>query len=77
MTEKSSSGQPIAEIEIGDEMPIALYRLYAEDGTLLYVGITNSLKARFTEHRKGKPWWPLVARKTVMWHEIREVGARS
>ena len=35
MTEKSSSGQPIAEIEIGDEMPIALYRLYAEDGTLL------------------------------------------
>jgi len=55
---------------IGDN-PMALYRLYAADDTLLYVGITHSLSIRFAEHAKDKPWWPEVARKTVAWHGSR------
>lgn len=56
---------------IGDN-PMALYRLYAEDGTLLYVGITHSLSVRFADHAMEKRWWPLVARKTVEWYGDRD-----
>jgi len=47
-----------------------VYRLWASDGTCLYVGQVgglgngNRLSERFWEHRK-KPWWPLVVRKEV------------
>lgn len=38
-----------------------LYRLYGQSGELLYVGITNDLHRRFTEHLQWKAWWPEVA----------------
>ena len=52
--------------------PMALYRLYAQDGTLLYIGITHSLRNRFASHAQDKPWWSQVAKKTVTWHGSRE-----
>lgn len=36
-----------------------VYRLYASDGTLLYVGATRSFQARLDAHT-AKPWWGLV-----------------
>ena len=50
-------------------MSIALYRHYAADGTLLYVGITNSPKRRLAEHRArtGRT----VARVDIEWFDSR------
>lgn len=42
-----------------------LYRFYDVQGYLLYVGITNSLEGRTSNHRSTKPWWGLVATMTV------------
>lgn len=43
-------------------LPI-IYRLFAEDDSLLYVGRTTNLHQRLREHR-GKHWWSAVARGT-------------
>ncbi|MFM9652794.1 GIY-YIG nuclease family protein [Streptomyces galilaeus] len=51
--------------------PTALYRLYAADETVLYIGVTDDPDRRFKQHRDSKPWWPQVARKTVEWHPSR------
>ena len=40
-----------------------LYRFYADDGALLYVGITNNPVNRFDSHASDKPWW----------HEVRGI----
>jgi hypothetical protein len=37
-----------------------LYRLYAADGELLYIGISGTLGSRLDHHRSKKPWWPQV-----------------
>lgn len=44
--------------------PHALYRFYAADGALLYVGITSNPGARWKKHRDEKPWW----------HEVRGIS---
>lgn len=59
-----------AEVELEDELPTAVYRFYGED-TLLYVGVTNSLKTRFASHAKHSSWWPKVTRRTVVWYGER------
>jgi predicted GIY-YIG superfamily endonuclease len=38
-----------------------VYRLFSSDGSLLYVGITWSAKARWAKHRAKKPWWSQVS----------------
>lgn len=58
------------EVEVA-EAPTALYRCYDLAGVLLYVGISDNLKARFAQHAADKPWWPEVTRKTVAWHPSR------
>lgn len=45
--------------------PHALYRFYGAGGTLLYIGITNSIPVRLKAHDKGKPWWTGVTNITV------------
>lgn len=63
-----------SEMELGDELPTALYRLYAADDRLLYVGITDNLKRRFGQHAADKAWWPEVSRRTVSWHASRDAA---
>jgi predicted GIY-YIG superfamily endonuclease len=59
----------------------ALYRLYDESGYLLYVGITNDTKVRWSYHARQKAWWPEVHRRAVEWKltraeaETAEAGA--
>lgn len=43
--------------------PTALYRFYAADGELLYVGITQEPETRWKSHERNKVWWIDVARK--------------
>ncbi|OII61235.1 hypothetical protein BJP40_06835 [Streptomyces sp. CC53] len=42
-----------------------LYRLWAADDTLLYVGITDRGREREREHVRTKIWWPEVHHITV------------
>src|SRR5690606_28443520 len=35
----------------------AVYRIYNAADELLYVGITNDLYVRWTDHKATKPWW--------------------
>lgn len=51
----------------------AVYRLYDEAGTLLYVGSAYDPKERAKKHRE-KPWWPRVARREDEWHPSREAA---
>lgn len=39
----------------------AVYRFYAKDGSLLYVGATASLTRRIEQHGRSTSWWPEVA----------------
>lgn len=66
----------IAAVELSDEIPTALYRLFSAT-RLLYVGITGDLKARFATHAALKPWWPDVARKTVGLYATRDEAAEA
>ena len=37
-----------------------VYRCFANDGRLLYIGITGRYGARMSQHALGSPWWPEV-----------------
>lgn len=37
-----------------------VYRLYACDGTLLYIGVTNDPLRRWKQHAATKSWWTEV-----------------
>lgn len=45
--------------------PTILYRLFAADDTLLYVGVTSDCDKRLAQHAESKRWWPDVARATT------------
>ena len=55
-----------------DSSPTTLYRLYAADGALLYVGIAGNPGRRFEQHRKDKPWWGDVATTHLQHFPTRE-----
>lgn len=55
--------------------PTALYRLFAADGELLYVGISHSPEKRCAQHAATQGWWHLVASKTTAWFEERVTDA--
>jgi DNA-binding XRE family transcriptional regulator len=60
-----------AEVQIGTEAPCALYRFFAADGTLLYVGISDYMRKRFRGHSKRSAWWSEAAQGTVALYPSR------
>lgn len=51
-----------------------VYRIYDAHDVLLYVGITNNLSTRWSEHAV-KPWWRTEAhRYDVRWYSNRDVA---
>jgi len=51
-----------------------VYRIFDADDALLYVGITNNLTIRWSEHG-SKPWWRTEAyRYDVHWYASREAA---
>jgi hypothetical protein len=51
-----------------------VYRMFAADGALLYVGRTVNFSQRRQDHRL-KPWWPAVASITKEWHPTAAAAA--
>lgn len=49
----------------------ALYRLFAESGVLLYIGVSNDPEVRYVQHAADKPWWPEVVTMTTEWFDTR------
>lgn len=49
-----------------------LYRFYAEDGALLYIGVTQCGDERFAAHRRTKAWWPEVSATTRQVYATRD-----
>lgn len=52
--------------------PHALYRFFGSGGTLLYIGITNSIPRRLMQHGGDKDWWTGVANVAVEHYPTRE-----
>jgi hypothetical protein len=50
----------------------ALYRFFGAGGTLLYIGITNSIPTRLKQHNGDKEWWLGVSSITVEHYPSRE-----
>lgn len=61
------------------ERPTALYRFFDAQGEILYLGITKRLHRRMTEHARdyAETWWPLVAARSVEWHQTRSEAGRA
>ena len=47
----------------------AVYRFFAIDGDLLYVGTTNSISVRWNDHAAAKAWYADVHHMTVVWYK--------
>jgi predicted GIY-YIG superfamily endonuclease len=54
-----------------------LYRFYAANGDLLYVGIAKNPLVRMQQHRSDKPWWTAVASSTYQHFNSRAEAARA
>ena len=46
----------------------AVYRFFASDGTLLYVGRSMTALARLAQHEVGAPWFNEAATITIEYH---------
>jgi predicted GIY-YIG superfamily endonuclease len=57
-----------------EDRPTAVYRLYDEEGCLLYVGISDRPETRFGEHERDKYWWREVATREVVWYPSRRLA---
>jgi predicted GIY-YIG superfamily endonuclease len=55
----------------------ALYRLYSDKGTLLYVGISTYPNERFKEHAGDKAWWHHVTRREITWLDSRDDALKA
>ncbi|MET7728482.1 hypothetical protein [Streptomyces mirabilis] len=53
-----------------DDRPAAVYRLWAGDGALLYVGSSYDPEERCKQHRP-RPWWPRATGRTDEWYDTR------
>lgn len=47
----------------------AVYKLYDADDVLLYVGYSQSVAHRLSQHEKNKEWWARVARISISRYE--------
>lgn len=51
--------------------PCYLYRVFGEEGELLYVGVAYSVGRRLAEHQDAAAWWPRATRVELEVHEDR------
>jgi len=54
-----------------------LYRLYSDDGHLLYIGVTNLLDARLAQHAATQLWWHEVASHEAVTYPTRGAVIRA
>lgn len=61
LTAQEANIQQVEEPEVEDVTPLPprqtwLYRMFNDDGELLYIGITKNRYQRWRDHEKSKPW---------------------
>lgn len=61
---------------VRDDAPTSVYRLFADDGALLYVGMSQWPHWRMEQHRE-KAWWPEVADWSVTEYPTRGDAATA
>jgi hypothetical protein len=54
-----AGSRPLCKMCAAERKP-TVYRFFAEDGRLLYVGFTNCLQARLRQHELARIWWSEV-----------------
>lgn len=59
------------------ESPTSLYRHFAADGTLLYVGIAINCFNRNSDHEKNAPWFKDVVRIELEWFPTRLAAMKA
>lgn len=64
---EGDTGVPVEAVR----RPMFVYRLLDESGALLYVGVSNMLRARLRKHRDTKPWWSDVTAIRVEQYRTR------
>lgn len=57
--------------------PTTLYRAYADDGALLYIGIAKNWGRRWAQHSERSPWFAAVARVELERHPTREAARHA
>jgi hypothetical protein len=63
--------------KVDPDRPAELYRCFAEDGSLLYVGISVSAASRMGQHKGYSGWWRLVARIEVEHYQTRTAAREA
>jgi hypothetical protein len=58
-------------------MKTALYRIWGNDGQLLYVGISKSALSRLGQHLTEKPWAEEISNVTIETFPTRELAAAA
>lgn len=56
---------------------VAVYRLFNDVGALLYIGISDTPKRRFQEHKADKQWAEQIDNWTVEWYRDRPRAAAA
>lgn len=78
ITPSYSEALEVAEEEFGvlqaltGGIPHVLYRFFAANGELLYIGLTLNPGTRWKKHAKEKPWWTEVVGITLEHFPSRE-----
>lgn len=60
-----------------DNAPCALYRHFASDGRLLYVGISVTLMSRIAGHRDNSAWFTDIVRIELQWFDTRSAALEA
>jgi hypothetical protein len=51
--------------------------MYSAGGDLVYVGVTNHLPKRLTQHRNDKPWWSVVTDVRIQHFDSRDEASAA
>ena len=54
----------------------SVYRMFDQDGALLYVGATGFMPRRLQQHAGSRPWWHEVAQITVQHFDTMDEALR-
>lgn len=57
---------------MSDAIPTALYRLFGDGDSRLYIGISDTFGRRWQQHAHSQPWWPEVRRQSIDWYPDRQ-----
>lgn len=57
--------------------PTFVYRLFDDEGVLLYVGVSQDVQRRLRQHAAVQPWWPQVHHYSTIKYQTRREAQRA